>query len=181
MYRVEIYYRRSIALRRILILPPSYIVTTTNGYLLDLCCGSTQTQYLLYALSKRTKAAVRIPLHYLWLLNLQFCTQKKYLNGYCYYAALQATLLFLVNPKGMISRCILLIVCFARLSSQRRQLESIRVPNTKIHGTCKLCRIFACTPWTRLAYPRLRVIPVRKFIFSNTLLRFLQWKLLWET
>ena len=37
---------------------------------------------------------------------------KYLLNGYCYYAALQATLLFLVNPKGMRSRCVLFIVCF---------------------------------------------------------------------
>ena len=38
---------------------------------------------------------------------------KYLLNGYCYYAALQATLLFLVNPKGMWSRCVLFIVSFS--------------------------------------------------------------------
>ena len=36
-------------------------------------------------------------------------------------------------------------------------------------GTLGFAESLHLTPWTRLAYPQLKVIPVQRFIFSNTI------------
>ena len=70
-------------------------------------------------LAKEQRQRSGTPYNYLLLSSMRFCTQENTFNGYCHYAALQATLLFLVNQKGMrrIGYCLLLSLHF---SSQRR-------------------------------------------------------------
>ena len=118
---------------------------------------------------------------------------KYLLNGYCYYAALQATLLFLVNPKGMISRCVLFTVCFSPYTFHP-SADNWVPSGFRIQGSiCCKCKFEVrhsdgCKAWIRkraprprtyfaaslhltcsicIVYPRLKVIQVQKFTFPT--------------